>query len=489
MTICQALKANQTNSPLKPIFCLRILTTNSENWQKKGNIVLNQGSPAPILLKQTHTPMRIMLLALLCLAGTSLFAQPQCDNDSTGLIPLVDLGTSFYEGHQGGLFPGGSNVIPFNHKKKGMNISKGLKPLDTLGNINYDEGKIIFLGLGASLASNAFNAYIDSVKIYDFEGMNNCLDVKGMFFGGKDLDQMIDFENNSYWESVNNKMESRGDTYEQVQVIWLLQQSFEDTSSDFNTYYSSVMDKFVTLMHVLKDTFPNLKQVYLSGVHYMGYMDPNHFRYDAFNEPHGYWGNIVIKELIARQIMGDPALKHIGPAPNSAWISWGPNFWADGITPRAYDGLAWSCEQFRDDDTGGGFHLEDSVNALGVEAQMLKTFFSFDAVTTIWHQDGPLWAACPEDTLRQSNVVPKTNSLLIYPNPSNGDIVIKNAIEMDGEIHIKIANEMGVIVWEDVQSVQHSNYINQQLDLPNGMYFIQIQNKNQHWTQSLLIQD
>ena len=433
--------------------------------------------------------MRTLLIVMACLTTCTAFSQIQCSNDSTGLIPLVDLGAGYYMGHQGGLFPGGNNTIPLAHKKKGIGISKALKPLDTLGNVNYEEGKIIFLGLGASLASNAFNAYIDSVKIYDFEGMNNCLDVKGLFFGGKDLDQMIDFENNSYWESVNDKMISRGDTYEQVQVIWVLQQSFEDTTAEFNVYYDSVINKFVTLMQVLKDTFPNLKQVFLSGVHYMGYMDPLHFRYDAFVEPHGYWGNIVIKELIAKQIMGDPALRYTGPHPNAAWISWGPNFWADGKNPRAYDGLTWHCDQFRDDETGGGFHLEDSVNSLGFEAQMLKSFFSFDAVTTIWHQDGPLWALCPEDTLRQSNIPTKTNSLLIYPNPSIGDIVIKNTIDMVGEIHIKIANEMGVMVWEDVQSVQHSNYITLQLDLPNGMYFIQIQNANQNWTQSLVIQD
>ena len=196
--------------------------------------------------------MRTLLIVMACLTTCTAFSQIQCSNDSTGLIPLVDLGAGYYMGHQGGLFPGGSNTLPLAHKKKGIGISKALKPLDTLGNVNYEEGKIIFLGLGASLASNAFNAYIDSVKIYDFEGMNNCLDVKGLFFGGKDLDQMIDFENNSYWESVNDKMISRGDTYEQVQVIWVLQQSFEDTTAEFNVYYDSVINKFVTLMQVLK---------------------------------------------------------------------------------------------------------------------------------------------------------------------------------------------------------------------------------------------
>lgn len=431
--------------------------------------------------------MRTLILVLLCLITSTAFSQIQCSNDSTGLIPLVDLGAGYYMGHQGGLFPGGSNTLPLAHKKKGIGISKALKPLDTLGNVNYEEGKIIFLGLGASLASNAFNAYIDSIKIYDFEGMNNCLDVKGMFFGGKDLDQMIDFENNSYWESVNDKMVSRGDTYEQVQVIWVLQQSFEDTTDEFNVYYDSVINKFVTLMQVLKDTFPNLKQVFLSGVHYMGYMDPLHFRYDAFVEPHGYWGNIVIKELIAKQIMGDPALRYTGPHPNAAWISWGPNFWADGKNPRAYDGLSWNCDQFRDDETGGGFHLEDSVNSLGFEAQMLKSFFSFDAVTTIWHQDGPLWATCPEDTLRQSLPFTKQNDFSIYPNPSNGQFVIKTDTQLSGDVQIKISNETGAVVFDEKNTAINTNTFSIQLSLPNGVYFVSLQSNFGWWMDKVLI--
>ncbi len=433
--------------------------------------------------------MRTLLIVMLCMAGFSLFAQPQCDNDSTGLIPLVDLGTSYYAGHQGGLFPGGTNIIPYNHKKKGISISKGLKPLDSLGNVNYTDGKIIFLGLGASLASNAFNAYIDSVKIYDFEGMNNCLDVKGMFFGGKDLDQMIDFENNSYWQSVRNKMEDRGDTYEQVQAIWVLQQSFEDTTTDFDTYYNSVINKFVTLMQVLKDTFPNLKQVYLSGVHYMGYMDPNHFRYDAFVEPHGYWGNIVIKELIARQIMGDPALKYTGPSPNAAWISWGPNFWADGKNERTYDGLSWTCDQYRDDETGGGFHLQDSVDALGIEAQMLKNFFTMDAVAKIWHQDGALWSACPVDTLRKErDIIPASNTFLLFPNPATNTVVIKLSSVINDNIEITIVDALGKIIEHQTYSNYTAQTIPLQLQCDDGIYFVEINTGSSKMVNELVVQ-
>ncbi|HMX05889.1 MAG TPA: hypothetical protein PKE14_14535, partial [Chitinophagales bacterium] len=53
-----------------------------------------------------------------------------CDNDSLGALPLVDLGTGYYMGYQGGLFPGGSNNDPNPHFNNGKNISKAIKPLN-----------------------------------------------------------------------------------------------------------------------------------------------------------------------------------------------------------------------------------------------------------------------------------------------------------------------------------------------------------------------
>lgn len=167
------------------------------------------------------------------------------------------------------------NILNGPHKKKGVNISKNMKPLDTLGNIDYVNGEVLFLGLGASVASNLFNAYVDTVKAHDNEGMSACVTVRGMFTAGKDLDDMIDTINPGFWLALNERMVLKDDSYEQVQVLWILQQSDSDTSNDFTTYYNSVMSKYITLMQVLKDSFPNLKQVYLSGIHYTGYMYPN----------------------------------------------------------------------------------------------------------------------------------------------------------------------------------------------------------------------
>lgn len=57
----------------------------------------------------------------MCITGSNkLVAQLNCANDSTGLIPIQDLGVGYYAGtYQGGLYPGGSNVPPNGHLKKG----------------------------------------------------------------------------------------------------------------------------------------------------------------------------------------------------------------------------------------------------------------------------------------------------------------------------------------------------------------------------------
>src|SRR6266446_10089616 len=53
--------------------------------------------------------------------------------ESVGLTPLTDLGKGSYKGEQGGLYPGGENVMPPEHLKAGLRIAKTVVPLDTEG--------------------------------------------------------------------------------------------------------------------------------------------------------------------------------------------------------------------------------------------------------------------------------------------------------------------------------------------------------------------
>ncbi|MBP9880598.1 MAG: hypothetical protein KBF44_10845, partial [Chitinophagales bacterium] len=103
------------------------------------------------------------MLLLLSDAYQTLHAQGViCSSDSTGLIPLNDLGTSTYEGFQGGLYPFGSNSEdPLStHYKKGKTYAKNLKPLDGAGNINYDNGVVLMAGYGPSLPGQIMNKFV-----------------------------------------------------------------------------------------------------------------------------------------------------------------------------------------------------------------------------------------------------------------------------------------------------------------------------------------
>ena len=66
-----------------------------------------------------------------------LFASPapasNCAGVGSGLVPLNDLGAGFYQGVQGGLYPGGSNHRPDPHNAAGIAIANAIVPLDTLG--------------------------------------------------------------------------------------------------------------------------------------------------------------------------------------------------------------------------------------------------------------------------------------------------------------------------------------------------------------------
>lgn len=428
-------------------------------------------------------PFFRIFLILFCMIPVMTVGQVQCENDSTGLIPLTDLGTGFYEGIQGGLYPGGLNLVTGKHKNNGIKLAKSLKPLDSLGNINNTEGEILFLGFGASLASNIFNAYIDSIKTTEYVGMNNCLTVKGLCFGGKDLTLMADSTSN-YWEAVRSKMESRGDTYEQVQVAWIMQHSETDTTDDFGLYFDSMMDKWQTFVTTLKDTFPNLKMLYISGLHYCGYMDPMHENFEGFQEPHTYWGNLVIKELIKRQMMNDPALRYSEPGAQAPWLAWAPYYWTDGSNPRTYDGLSWSCDQFRDDPTGGGYHLVDTSTALGVEANMLWNFLKTDPVASIWYNEGALWAGCPDDTVRRSIQEPGV-ALQVYPNPAHEQIIISIPQYFSVTGDIRILDHTGRCVFK----VNYSSHIEQiTLSLPSGVYEVLVTDPHYRQSTRLIIQ-
>ena len=328
--------------------------------------------------------------------------------------------------------------------------------------------------MGGSNASNAYNMFIDTMKHYDWKGTSQCMNVKGLFYGGKDLHDMIDTTSTFYWDELQGRLFNRNDTWEQVQIVWILEQSELDTP-DIAYYIDYVADQYTTLMHVMLDSMPNLKMVYLSGFHYTGYTHPEHELYDFLVEPKGYWGNLAIKELIERQINGDPLLDFEGEGRVAPYVNWGPYFWADGVNPRGGDFLTWPCEDYRDDDTGGGFHLEEIGKYK--EAKMLINFFETDTVASWWYKAGAQWEACENDTTGYFE-----NNKLNYRDPVEQAIKFYPAKTMDG-ITIEIPgikqNELSCVIYnlegekilsENINTLQTNKFLLNVENYPEGMY-------------------
>ncbi len=379
-----------------------------------------------------------------------LFSQVDCSLTTTDKIPINDLGTGFFMGYQGGLYPGGTNVIPLLHKQAGNNIGKSIKPLNEDGVVDFENGQVVFAAFGASTAGNTFNTFKATVQavpgIY-----NPCLKFVNLCMGGKGLETMVPPGNKYYWDYIADSLTADGGvTAKQVQIAWIKTASKDDSVPEFPLQADSVYSKYIRSIMRMKDTFPNLKLLYISSHAYGGYSSEFSDNADLAGEPAAYYGGFAVKWVVGAQISGDPNLVFSGPATEAPWINWGPYFWADGITPRVSDGLTWICSDF--DPEGGGFHLSEEGKQK--EADMMIDNFYAGTSSRKWFRAGPAWAAC-DPFLRSSNSPTSyedsdyfDDELTIYPSPNNGNFYISfyNVSENPGKIII--LNNQGQEIYE-----------------------------------------
>jgi len=74
-------------------------------------------------------------------------------------IPLIELGLNLWKTFPGGLYPNGLNKRPFQHEKDGQELSKNLIALDSFGQADPINGKIVLLSIGMSNATQEFSAF------------------------------------------------------------------------------------------------------------------------------------------------------------------------------------------------------------------------------------------------------------------------------------------------------------------------------------------
>jgi hypothetical protein len=303
--------------------------------------------------------------------GHEAWAKDHPARESTGLVPLPELGKGMYQGFEGGLYPDGRNTPPAAHLKAGLKAAKSVVPLDAEGKPSPD-GKIVLLSCGMSNTTMEYHVF--QQKAAQDTSLNPRLTIVDGAQGGKTA-KVTANPQAPYWEVNDQRLAAAGVTGKQVQVVWI-KQANAGPSEGFPAAAKALQNDVVETLHNLHDRFPNLKIAYLSSRIYAGYatspLNP---------EPYAYEGGFAMKWIIADQIAGKPELNY-DPAKGAVkapWVAWGPYLWMDGMKPRKSDGATWLK-----DDVVPTDRTHPSDSGRDKVAAMLLTFLKTDPTSKPW---------------------------------------------------------------------------------------------------------
>ncbi len=286
------------------------------------------------------------------------FLQANPPRDSTGLVPLTDLGGGEYKGERGGLYPGGSNAPSPAYLQAGRKAAAAIAPLDGEGKHAAD-GKIALLSLGMSNTTQSFQVF-QKLAAADTHLNPRLVIVDGA--QGANSAEVTANPASGFWLVVDERLKKAGVTPRQVQAVWM-KQAFQMPTRPFPTEAKVLHQYLVENVGIMRRRFPNLKIVYLSSRTYAGWA-----RSPLNPEPHAYEGAFSVKWLIADRIAG----RLDGP-----WLAWGPYLWADGVKGRA-DGFAYAAEDFAADGTHPSPAGREKV------ARLLLDFLKSDPTARPW---------------------------------------------------------------------------------------------------------
>jgi hypothetical protein len=317
---------------------------------------------------------------------------PPTTGSDTVRIPLTDLGTRTYKGFVGGLYPSGSNQMPAPHAAGGLTQARLIQPLDTQGRPSTS-GKYVLLSIGMSNVTQEFCAESGTVcNSWTFSGKaaadpavnHTTLVLANGARGGQTADVWDAPDEANYIRVRDQVLAPAGLSEAQVQIVWmgpvLAQPTIALPDANADAY---VLERTLgAVARALKVRYPNLKLIFVSSRTYAG------FATSTLNpEPYAYETGFAMKWLVEAQIRQiesgtiDARAGNLGPA-QTAWLAWGPYFWAgDSSHPRA-DGFFWVRQDFEADGT--------HESALGEEkaGRLLLEFFKTSAQTRCWFLAG-----------------------------------------------------------------------------------------------------
>jgi hypothetical protein len=413
----------------------------------------------------------ILAILYLVLVSETSKARQNCSGTSVGLTPLTELGTQQYKGFPGGLYPNGQNIPPAAHDSLGRALAAEIKLRNANGQLDPGSGKIVLLSIGMSNATQEFSVFkamadTDRVK-------NPQLVIVDGAQGGQTASIIAD-PNANFWNVIDQRLASAGVSREQVQVAWVKEANANPTQP-FPLHAQQLQSNYEAIARNLKSKYPNIKIAYYSSRTYAGYAT------STLNpEPYAYESGFAVKWLIEKQISGDPTLAPTGTNPQAPWLAWGPYLWADGMTPRASDGLVWACTDFGTD----GTHPATS-GRLKV-ANLLLNFFKSEPTAMVWFLRPSATTVEAEQHTPPARLELFQNS----PNPFNPTTTIRFQIPETGSVTLKVFDMLGREIATLVNQTMNAGRYVATFDatgLAGGLYLYRLQVGDVALTRKLVV--
>lgn len=323
---------------------------------------------------------RRLAAALLVGVFHCLFLATVNASETTGLIPLTEMGELLYRGQTGGLYGRDCNeALLAAHLADAESQSLMIQPLDPNGQPSAT-GLVALISLGMSNTTQEFSAF---KKLADADpNKSPHLIIVDCAQGGQAAREWAHPTSNpnrnrpSPWVVMDQRLRKAHVEPNQVQVVWMKQAEKSPAQyGAFPAHAQVLRDNMALILGRLRARFPNLRICYLSSRIYAGYATTS-----LNPEPYAYESAFSVRWLIQDQVNGDPNLSYDaakGPV-QAPLVLWGPYLWADGTQPRQSDGLVW----LREDLAADGTH--PSPSGRQKVAGMLLTFFKTDPNTRMW---------------------------------------------------------------------------------------------------------
>ena len=286
-------------------------------------------------------------------------------------IALTDMPAgATYKGEDGGLYGGGLNEPPEQHRLAAEQALREVVPRDAEGAPSPD-GRIGFISVGFSNTNLEFRAFMGLAS--DDPDRARSIEMVNGAQPGMVPARWAARNRSDPWDVLAERIADQGLTPQQVQVVWLKAATMRP-SEEFPGEVVQLHRDLRTVVQRITEKYPDARAVYLASRTFGGYATT-----DLTPEPHAYETAFAVRRLIQEQMTGIPDLNYDpgrGPV-RAPFLLWGPYLWAEGLNARN-DGLTWERGDFADDGT------HPNAAGQGKVAQLLLDFFKTDSLARSW---------------------------------------------------------------------------------------------------------